>query len=109
MLITDTHSPRDTAPDTVILRLAHESDTRALRRLADLDDAAPLAGDALLAEQDGELRAALSLHSGRTIADPFHHTTDLVTLLRARASLLSGERRPAHRTLSLLKRVARTA
>ncbi len=92
-----------------MLRLAQESDTRALRRLADLDDAAPLAGDALLAEQDGELRAALSLYSGRTIADPFRHTTDLVTLLQARASLLHHERRPAHRTLSLLKRVARTA
>jgi len=107
MLTTDTYSPLDTASDAVVLRRAQESDTRALRRLADLDDGAPLAGDALLAEQDGQLRAAISLHSGRVIADPFHLTTDLVTLLRARADLLDRERLPRNRTRTLLRRAAR--
>ena len=109
MLTATSQSPRNTGSDAVVLRLAQESDARALRRLADLDDAAPLAGDALLAEQDGELRAALSLHSGRSIADPFKPTVDLVTLLRARAALLHSEDRPAYRRLSLLRRAARTA
>jgi hypothetical protein len=108
MLTTTSQNPT-AAPDAVVLRLAQDSDARALRRLAQLDDREPLAGAALLAEQDGELRAAMSLHSGRTIADPFRRTTDLVTLLQARASLLYGDDRPGHRTLSLLKRVARTA
>ena len=107
MLITDTYSPLDTASDAVVLRRAQESDTRALRRLADLDDTSPLAGDALVAEQDGQLRAAISLHSGRSIADPFHLTTDLVTLLRARADLLDRERHAAQPDRTLLRRAAR--
>ena len=107
MLITDTYSPLDTASDAVVLRRAQESDTRALHRLAALDDTSPLSGDALVAEQDGQLRAALSLHSGRSIADPFHLTTDLVTLLRARADLLDRERMPRNRTRTLLRRAAR--
>ena len=107
MLITDTYSPVDTASDAVVLRRALETDTRALRRLADLDDSSPLSGDALVAEQDGQLRAAISLHSGRAIADPFHLTTDLVTLLRARADLLDRERMPRNRTRMLLRRAAR--
>ena len=107
MLITDTYSPLDTASDAVVLRQAQESDTRALRRLAALDDTSPLSGDALVAEQDGQLRAAISLHSGRSIADPFHLTTDLVTLLRARADLLDRERMPRNRTRTLLRRAAR--
>ena len=107
MLITDTYSPRDTPSDAVVLRRAQESDTRALRRLAALDESSPLAGDALVAEQNGQLRAAISLHSGRSIADPFHLTTDLVTLLRARADLLDRERMPRNRTRMLLRRAAR--
>ena len=107
MLITDTDSPLDTASDAVVLRRAQASDTRALRRLADLDDSSPLAGAALVAERDGQLRAAISLHSGRAIADPFHLTTDLVALLRARADLLERERLPRNRTRTLLRRAAR--
>lgn len=104
-----TRNPQDTAAGAVVLRRARPADTPALRRLAQLDEALPLAGEALLAEQGGELRAALSLHSGRAIADPFRHTADLVTLLRVRAALLRDERRPARPGLSLLRRVARMA
>ena len=74
MLITTRHDHHDVAADAVVLRRARAADARALTRLAALDDAAPLAGEALVAEQDGELRAAISLHSGRAIADPFHPT-----------------------------------
>jgi hypothetical protein len=45
-----------------------------------------------VAEVDGELRAAMSLSDGRTIADPFHNTTDLVALLRVHAAQIRGGR-----------------
>jgi hypothetical protein len=46
----------------------------------------------VLASVDGELRAALSLDTGRSVADPFHPSLELVPLLRTAA----GER-PARR------------
>jgi hypothetical protein len=67
---------------TVVIRAARGSDGDALGRLARLDSQRPLAGDVLLAEQDGELVAALA--GERVIADPFRHTADVVALLRLR-------------------------
>jgi hypothetical protein len=69
-----------TAPITI--RPARDVDTAALRRLAALDSSVPLTGDALVAEEGGELRAAVSVTDERAIADPFHRTADLVSLLR---------------------------
>ena len=83
-----TSSPIDL--DTVVLRVAREDDTPAVRRLACLDSAMPLGGDVLVAVRDGEISAAISLHSGRIVADPFQPTADLVSLLQARFALLSG-------------------
>ena len=79
----------------LVLRPATSADTRDLERLAALDSARPLTGDVLVASAGGELRAALSLESGRAVADPFWPSADLVDLLRA----ASGERprRLAHR------------
>ena len=74
----------------VVLRLGREEDTPALRRLACLDSALPLGGDVLLAARGDEVAAAISLHSGRVVADPFQPTEDLVGLLRARVTLLRG-------------------
>ena len=54
------------------------------------------AAPVLVAEADGELRAALSLHDGGAIADPFSHTVWMVQLLDARAAQLRGPR-PARR------------
>ena len=54
----------------------------------------------LLAEIDGELRAALSLSDGSAIADPFFPTADVVELLRVHAAAMQtwGARaRSAHR------------
>jgi hypothetical protein len=76
------------ADDAVVLRPARAADAGALARLAVLDSAAPLGGDALLAERGGALIAALDLATGRAIADPFHRTADLVTLLHTRAAAL---------------------
>jgi hypothetical protein len=51
-----------------------------------------LAQPSLLAEVDEQLLAALGLSDGTVIADPFHHTADLIDLLRARAHHLNTNR-----------------
>ena len=69
------------APE-ITIRQATSADAFALRRLAALDDRAALRGEVLLAEQAGEVRAALSLDNGRTVANPFAPTADLVEMLQ---------------------------
>jgi len=78
---------------TVVIRAARGSDGAALEGLARLDSQRPLAGDVLLAEQDGELIAALG--AGRAIADPFRPTADVIELLRLRAG--GARRSRSHR------------
>ena len=70
------------APE-IRIRMAHAADAFELRRLAALDDARPLRGAVLLAEEHGEVRAALSLDDGRVVANPFARTSALVEMLRA--------------------------
>lgn len=72
---------------TITIRPAYADDESAVLRLAVLDsaDGAP-AAPLLLAEIEGELRAALSLSDGSAIADPFHPTADLLELLRVHAA-----------------------
>jgi hypothetical protein len=82
-------SPADMA---IVIRQSRPEDERALERLAGLDSAAVPAAPILVAEADGALRAALSLHDGAVIANPFHRTAPLVALLTARAEQLRGER-----------------
>jgi hypothetical protein len=72
----------------LVLRPATSADSHDLERLAALDSARPLSGDVLVAAAGGELRAALSVDSGRAVADPFWPSAELVDLLRAAA----GER-----------------
>jgi hypothetical protein len=62
-----------------------DSDVPSVRRLAALDDRRPPHGPALLAYVDGELRAAVGLLDGQAVADPFHHTANIVELLRLQA------------------------
>ena len=87
---------------SLVLRSATTADSEALERLAALDSARPLTGDIVLASVDGELRAALALDAGRTVADPFHASLELLPLLRTAA----GDERPRRRAL---RRVARPA
>ncbi len=94
-----------TAP--VVLRIAREEDTPAVRRLASLDSALPLGGDVLLAARGAEIAAAISIHSGRVVADPFQPTADLVALLRARVALLRGAGPDRHR--GAVRRLLRAA
>jgi hypothetical protein len=67
------------------IRPLEASDADDLRVLAERDTAPPPSGVVVGAERDGHLLAALSLTSGEVVADPFHPTADLVTLLRTRA------------------------
>jgi hypothetical protein len=69
------------APE-ITIRQATSADALTLRRLAALDDRPALRGEVLLAEHAGDVRAALSLESGRAIANPFAPTADLVEMLR---------------------------
>ena len=73
---------------TVALRLAATDDALAVRRLAALDDAPPLARPVLLGLLDGQPVAAVSLVDGRTVANPFLPTADIVALLSLRARQL---------------------
>jgi hypothetical protein len=68
------------------LHLATEDHADALRRLAELDSRAPLAGRVLIGEIAGSPAAALSLGDDRVIADPFRRTDHLVARLRIRAA-----------------------
>jgi hypothetical protein len=78
----------------ITIRHAYADDELPLSRLAVLDSApAPPAQPVLLAEVDGELRAALSLSDGSAIADPFFPTADLVDLLRVHAGAINSRRR----------------
>ena len=78
-------------------RMAVDEDEPNLRRVAALDSQAPLVGPVLMGEINGVPAAAISLTSGRVVADPFRHTAELVAMLRLRAEALVGARRPSLR------------
>jgi hypothetical protein len=77
---------RDSIAAEVRIRLAYPDDRTLLERLATLDSQEPLEAHVLIAEIEGVAVAALSLRSGRVIADPFVPTESVVDLLRVRAS-----------------------
>lgn len=79
----------------IAIRRAEGRDVAGLRRLAELDSAPVPAGEHLVAEEDGALRAALPLEGGPPIADPFHRTAELVALLELRFVQIRGS--PASR------------
>lgn len=87
----------ETRNSTLALRRAAPDETDVVRRIADLDDAPTLDGDVLLALIDGEPVAALSLSTGRTVADPFVPTAEALALLRLRASHVSSRGRARRR------------
>ena len=84
--LSHAHSTRAGAHEgSLTVRRARPADDGALGTLAALDSARPLTGERLVAEVDGRLVAAVSLHDGRAVADPFLPTADVVALLRERA------------------------
>ena len=74
-----------TTDSSITIRLATEDDTLALRRLAQLDGASLPEGVLLLAEVEGEIRAALRVADSAYVADPFYPSAELVGMLDTRA------------------------
>ena len=94
-----------TSTDPVTIRRAGAHDALALLELAELDSAAPLSGEVLLAEVGGQAWAAIEVDTRRVVADPFRPTAGIVELLGLRASRLGAQDRRADRP-SLLRRYA---
>jgi hypothetical protein len=72
----------DLLEDGVAIGFARSDDRRELERLAALDSSESLDGPVVTGRIDGELCAAVSLYDGRTIANPFVRTRELVDALR---------------------------
>jgi hypothetical protein len=89
---------------SITIRRAHPEEPGVLR-VAALDSAKVPAAPLLVAEVDGQVRVVMSVHSGHSIADPFHPTIELLELLRAHAaSLRRAERPPLLRRLTVRAR-----
>lgn len=71
-------------PRPITIRLTRPTDADELGRLAQRDSRFVPEGELLVAIAEGEIRAAISLGSGEVIADPFHHTAELVRMLGLR-------------------------
>ena len=85
------------------IRAATDADMPALVRLARLDSSRPPVGTIIVAEERGEITAAVAAEDGATIADPFRATAPVVAMLRVRAEQLKP--RSQRRTLPSLRRV----
>jgi hypothetical protein len=83
-----------TSPITI--RRATDEDARALDRLARLDSQRLPAGPHLIALVDDVPIAAVSLTSGRLVANPFAISDPIVDLLHERAGHLTGRELPRH-------------
>ena len=77
-----------TSDSPILIRRADLDDATALRRLAQLDGARLPDGELLVAEVDGELRAALRIADSAYVSDPFFPSRELVRLLDLRAARL---------------------
>jgi hypothetical protein len=77
-----------TQETSITIRLAADDDATALRRLAQLDGARLPDGELLVAEADGEIRAALRVVDSAYVADPFFPSRELVGMLDVRAKRL---------------------
>jgi hypothetical protein len=82
----------------ITIRPAYADDQLALQRLAEIDSAPAIPPHPLLvAEVDGELRVALSVHDGSAIADPFFPTASILGLLRGHVRTNKWRRRMPRR------------
>jgi hypothetical protein len=87
--MSNNHSnhPEHEIIEGIVIREATAADRPALERLAELDSSRSPVDPVLLAEADGELRAAISTADGHLIADPWAVTGDIVEVLGIRAGL----------------------
>lgn len=99
-------SARRSDEQVIALRVAQSEDDYEVSRLAQLDDAPRPVGPVMLAVVDGEAVAALSLSDGRVVANPFVASENAVSLLRLRATQLSGGRHHRWRPRILRPRLA---
>jgi len=79
-----------TDEQTIEIRMLSIEDGAALTRLAQLDTASTPAAPVLGGIVDGRLVAAHSTVNDESIADPFHRTAEIRTLLAQRAGQLRG-------------------
>ena len=77
---------------TITIRRGRPEDAAAIARVAGLDSRHTPAAPVLLAEVDGDVRAAVSLIDGAVVADPFTQTSTVRSLLLTRAAQLRGDR-----------------
>jgi hypothetical protein len=85
--------------ESITIRPADHPDLPELDRLADLDSTRLPDDEYLIAEVDGEARAAVGVRTGTLVATPFHATADLADLLRLRVERIreSGSPRASTR------------
>jgi hypothetical protein len=91
------------------LRAASDADMPALFQLARLDSSRPLAGSVIVAEDNGEIVAAMAVDDGTTIANPFRATAAIVAMLRLRAEQLNPRPRRTRASRRRLRANASTA
>ncbi len=72
--------------EAITIRHSSADDIAAIRELAELDSGRAPAGQALLGLVDGRLVAAVGIEDGRTVADPFSYTANIVKMLSVRAA-----------------------
>ena len=89
------------------MRLARSEDALALGRLAQLDSTLYDGSQALVAELEGELVAALPLSGAPAFADPFRRTAQLIDLLELRRRQLEALPAPAEAPLNRVRRAVR--
>jgi len=77
--------PMASSPASLSLRHATPADAGAVAYLSALDETDRLSGSVLMAFDGERPVAAMSLGDGRTAADPFARTADVLALLRLRA------------------------
>lgn len=75
----------------IAIRRAQDADIGRIDVVAALDSARPLDGEVLLAEVGDEVVAAIDLHNGRAVANPWKPTAEAVRLLQLRREQLSDE------------------
>ncbi len=79
-------APLRIGPASITIRPAYAADDSSIAMLAALDSSEVPSSPLLLAEVDGQLRAALSVNDGSVIADPFFPSVHLVELLSSHAA-----------------------
>ena len=91
--------------DSLTIRMAAPEDAPTLKRLAELDSAAPLTGQVMLAELAGDCVAAISLYTGSVTANPFKPTAAIVSHLHMRRYQIMRQGGDVAPAKSLLQRL----